>query len=98
MKKLYCPSLPPMPERKERRRDSGRTIIGMPAIKCHHCRSTKFQDSHVRPNKLCSVQVCRCLNKKCGRRFTPKDMFGGKTCREDYVEHCRCRQVVFSAL
>lgn len=85
MKKLYCPSLPPMLEHKKRRRDPRKKIIGMPRIKCYHCRSTKFRESHTRPNKLYNVQVYLCLNKKCGRRFTPKDGFWGKTYREDYV-------------
>ena len=44
-------------------------------------RSTKFKESHMRPNKLCKVQVFRCLSKKCGRYFTPDDGFLGRTYR-----------------
>ena len=84
MKRLYSPSPPPAP-RCRKRRKARRKAIGMPAIKCHFCRSTKYKNSHVRRNKLGDVQVYRCLNKGCGRRFTPKDGFWGMTYRGDYV-------------
>ena len=85
MKKLYRPSPPPVPESKRRKKRRKKRRIGMPAIKCRHCRSTKFKESHVRPNKLYDVQVYRCLSKKCGRYFTPDDGFLGRTYREDYI-------------
>ena len=85
MKKLYSPSPTPAPRCRKRRKARRRNVIGMPTIKCHHCRSTKFRTSHVRGNKLGDVQVYRCLNRECGRRFTPKDGFWGMTYRGGYV-------------
>ena len=84
MKKLHSPSPPPAP-RCRKRRKARRRAIGMPAIKCHHCRSTKCKDLHVRRNKLGDVQAYCCLNKGCGRRFTPKDGFWGMMYRAHYV-------------
>ena len=86
MKKLYAPVPPAMPRPRARRRSGRkRTVIGMPPIRCRFCRSTRSKDAHVRHNKLCDVQVYRCLDQRCGKRFTPDDGFLGRTYRDEYI-------------
>ena len=89
MKKLYDAKPPPAApcrgyQRLRKARRLGRAIK-TPPIKCRFCRSKKFGTSFVRKNEHCNVQVYRCHNPKCGRRFSPDDGFLHMTYRGDTV-------------
>ena len=85
-KRLYAPAPPAMPKPRARRRSGRkRTVIGMPAIRCRFCRSARSKDAHAGHSKLCDVQACRCLDRRCGKRFTPDDGFLGRTYRDEYI-------------
>ena len=89
MKRLFGASPPPQARSRGRLRrwHPRRRVpaIKTPPIKCRFCRTTEFTTSYVRENKHSKVQVYRCLNAKCGRRFTHDDGFLFMTYRGDVV-------------
>ena len=90
MKKVFDASPPPRSRHRgsPRRRGGPRRrtrAIKTPPIRCRFCRKEEFGTSYVRKNKHGEVQVYRCHNKKCGKRFTHDDGFLFMTYRGDVV-------------
>ena len=75
----------PRPPARPARGRAARSPIKTPPVKCRFCRKQEFTTSYRRKNKHSEVQVYRCLDKKCGRRFTHDDGFLFMTYRGEVV-------------